>query len=244
MVRCQSYRYSCCAINKFSFNQSTEEGLKQAREAATMMKEHQLTEFGCAFTSCFRRAIKTLWIALEELDLMYIPIQQSWHMNERMYGKLSGLSKSECANQFGEEQVKLWRRAYDVRPPPLPIDNKDHPIHDKKFKHLSQDQIPSTECLKDVVDRVIPFYESTILPKLKNENVLVVAHGSSIRALIKHLDKVSDKDIEEMDVPTAIPLLYQFDESMNVLSSKYLAPEEVVRAAQEAIKNQGKKTAK
>jgi 2,3-bisphosphoglycerate-dependent phosphoglycerate mutase len=181
-----------------------------------------------------KRAIKTLWIALEELDRTWLPVHKSWRINERMYGALQGLDKAETAAKHGEAQVKIWRRSYDIRPPALAPDSEYWPGKDRRYAGLSASELPATECLKDTVDRFMPYWESAIAPELRaGKRVLIAAHGNSLRALVKHLEGISDGDIAELNIPTAAPLLYQLDDDLRpVGKGRYLGdPEEAKRRA-------------
>jgi 2,3-bisphosphoglycerate-dependent phosphoglycerate mutase len=188
-----------------------------------------------------RRAIRTLWIALDAMDLMYLPVVHSWRLNERHYGALQGLNKAETAAKFGDEQVLIWRRAYAIAPDPLPAGDPRSPVNDPRYKHLKPEEIPATECLKDTVARVIPFWSDSIAPAIsRGRRVLVSAHGNSLRALIKFLDNVSDERIVELNVPTARPLVYELDASLKPIRNYYLGdPEEIARATA-AVAAQGK----
>src|SRR5260221_5038115 len=189
-------------------------GIEEAHRAAQLLKEEGV-ELDIAFTSVLKRAIRTLWIVLEDLDLMWIPVHRSYRINERMYGALQGLDKAETVARHGEAQVKLWRRSYDVRPPPLGPDSPYYPGRDRRYAQLSPDQIPTTECLKDTVERFLPYWESAIAPALRRgERVLIAAHGNSLRALVKHLQHISDSDIVELNIATAAPLLYHLDDDL------------------------------
>jgi len=198
-------------------------GVEEARNAAVALRAEKL-EFDVAFTSLLKRAVKTLWIVLEELDLMWIPIHSSYRINERMYGGLQGLNKAETAARHSEAQVKIWRRSYDVRPPPLDRDSPYWPGRDPRYRNLSPAEIPATECLKDTVERFLPYWQSHIVPALQQgERVLIAAHGNSLRALVKHLDEISDADIVELNIPTGVPLYYELDDSLKpVKPGRYL----------------------
>lgn len=218
----------------------TPKGEEEARAGGRALKENGFV-FDLAYTSVLRRAIKTLWIVLEELGLEWIPVYNAWQLNERHYGALQGLNKSEMAQKYGEEQVKLWRRSYDVPPPPLDWNDERHPRFDPRYAGLTKEQLPSSECLKDTVNRMLPYWHSTIAPTVKSgKRVLIVAHGNSLRALVKYLDNISDQDIVSLNIPTGIPLIYVLDEDLKPLKSYYLADEETVKAAAQAVADQGK----
>jgi 2,3-bisphosphoglycerate-dependent phosphoglycerate mutase len=189
-----------------------------------------------------KRAIKTLWIVLEQLDLMWIPVVRSWRVNERMYGALQGLNKSETTARHGEEQVKIWRRSYDVPPPPLEESSEYWPARDPRYAKLSPTELPRSECLKDTVERFLPFWESDIAPAIRRgERVLIAAHGNSLRALVKHLDSVSDEDIVELNIPTGIPLVYELDANLKPLKPRYyLGDPEAAERAAKAVAHQTK----
>ncbi|MCX8093221.1 MAG: 2,3-diphosphoglycerate-dependent phosphoglycerate mutase [Candidatus Goldbacteria bacterium] len=218
----------------------SDKGKEEAKKAGQTLKKEGYT-FDIAYTSVLKRAIRTLWIILDEMDLMWIPVVRSWRLNERMYGALQGLNKSEMAAKHGEEQVLIWRRSYDVPPPPLTKDDPMYPGKDPKYKDLKENEIPLTECLKDTVARVMPYWNETIAPMIKSgKKVLIAAHGNSLRALVKYLDNVSDKDIVSMNIPTGIPLVYELDDNLKPLNRYYLGDPEEVKKAMEAVANQGK----
>jgi 2,3-bisphosphoglycerate-dependent phosphoglycerate mutase len=218
----------------------TETGRDQAWQAGQLLKEKGYV-FDLAFTSLLKRAIRTLWLTLDALDQMYIPVHNNWRLNERHYGNLQGLNKSETAAKFGDEQVLIWRRAYAIAPEPLDLDDPRHPRFDGRYSRLSPEQLPATECLKDTVDRVLPFWNETIAPSIRlGRRVLISAHGNSLRALIKHLDSVSDEDIVAMNIPTGQPLVYELDENLKSTGHYYLADPAVIEAAMAAVAAQGK----
>jgi 2,3-bisphosphoglycerate-dependent phosphoglycerate mutase len=195
-----------------------------------------------AYTSVLKRAIRTLWIVLDEMDLMWIPVHRSWRLNERHYGALQGLDKSETAAKFGEDQVKIWRRSYDIRPPALTPDDERFPGRDPRYAHLSKDELPLTECLKDTVERFLPYWRETIAPDVKAEKkVVIAAHGNSLRALVKYLDDMSDEEIVELNIPTGMPLVYELDKDLKPLDRYYIGDPEKVKAAMDAVAAQGKK---
>ena len=216
----------------------TEKGRDEAVQAGRLLAKEGFV-FDVAFTSVLKRAIKTLWIALEEMDLMWIPVHNSWRLNERHYGALQGLNKRETALKYGEQQVHLWRRSYDVPPPALEPNDERHPRFDRRYAGLTPKELPATESLKDTYDRVLPFWHGTIVPEIRSgKRLLISAHGNTIRALVKYLDGLSDQEITALNVPTGIPLVYELDEELRVLKHYYLADEEAVRAAQEAVAHQ------
>ena len=218
----------------------SEKGVAEAREAARALKDGGY-RFDLAFTSVLKRAIKTLWIVLEDMDLMWIPVTRSWRLNERHYGALQGLNKAETAAKFGEAQVKIWRRSYSDRPPALEPGDERFPGRDPRYAALTKNELPLTECLKDTVARVMPYWERTIAPEVKaGRNVLVAAHGNSLRALVKYLDGVSDDDIVELNIPTGIPLVYELDTKLAPTNRFYLGDADTVAAAQAAVASQGK----
>ena len=218
----------------------SEKGMEEARNAGKLLKAEGF-EFDAAYTSVLKRAIKTLWLALEELYEMWIPVTRDWHLNERHYGALQGYNKAEMAAQVGEAQVKIWRRSYDVPPPALKSDDPRFPGSERRYASLSADELPLTECLKDTVARVLPYWEGVICPEIKaGKRIIIAAHGNSLRALVKHLDNISDDDIIGLNIPTGIPLVYELDEDMRPISHRYLGDEEAAKAAAEAVANQGK----
>jgi 2,3-bisphosphoglycerate-dependent phosphoglycerate mutase len=213
-------------------------GIKEATEAGKiLMREGYL--FDVAFTSVLQRAIKTLWITLEEMDLMWIPVYRSWRLNERHYGALQGFNKSETAEKHGMEQVKIWRRSYDIPPPALVGDDPRHPSKDPRYAGLKSSDLPLTESLKDTVARFLPYWHETISPVVRQgERVLIAAHGNSLRALVKFLDNVSEQKIVGLNIPTGIPLVYELDDDLMPLRSFYLGDPEVVKKAAEAVAEQ------
>jgi len=215
-------------------------GVEEAQNAGKMLKENGY-QFDVAFTSVLKRAIKTLYYVQEALDLHWIPVHRHWRLNERMYGGLQGLNKSETAAKHGEEQVKVWRRSYDVPPPPVDEHSAHYPGNDPKYKYVDIRLLPKTECLKDTVARALPYWYDVIVPHIKKgDRVLITAHGNSIRALVKYLDSMSDADIMELNIPTGIPLVYELDEQLKPIKHYYLASEEEVKAAIAKVANQGK----
>ena len=213
-------------------------GRVEAIQAGQQLIREKLT-FDIAFTSVLKRAIRTLWIILDEMDLMWIPVERSWRLNERHYGALQGLNKAQTAERHGAEQVKIWRRSYDIPPPPLEPNDQRHARFDPRYKNLKPSEIPSTESLKDTLARVMPFWEGRIAPELTaNRSVLIVAHGNSQRALVKMLDGMSDQEIVEYNIPTGVPLLYELDAKLQKVSSRYLGDAEAIRKAAEEVKRQ------
>jgi len=218
----------------------SERGVVEAHQAGKRLAEEGYT-FDVAFTSVLKRAIRTLWIVLDELDLMWIPVYRSWRLNERHYGALQGLNKAETAAKYGEEQVYIWRRSYDVRPPALETSDERYPGHDQRYQDLAPEDIPATECLKDTVARFLPYWHETIAPAIREgRRVVIAAHGNSLRALVKYLDNISDEDIPGLNIPTGIPLVYELDGDLNAVQHYYLADAEAVKKAQQAVANQGK----
>ncbi len=195
-----------------------------------------------AFTSVLKRAIRTLWIMLDEMDRMWLPVERSWRLNERHYGALQGLDKAQTTALHGEAQVKIWRRSYDIPPPPLAADDERHPRFDPRYAGLDPRELPATESLKDTLARVLPFWQARIAPELRSgRNVMVVAHGNSLRAMVKMLDNVSEAAITELNIPTGVPLLYELDAALQPLSSRYLGDPAAIAAAAEAVKRQSEK---
>jgi len=218
----------------------SEKGIEEAKKGGRILKENGYV-FDVAFTSVLKRAINTLHIILAEMDLLWIPEYKHWRLNERHYGALQGLNKAEMAEKYGEEQVKIWRRSYDVPPPPLTKDDPRYPGHDPRYKDLKEEEIPLCESLKDTVARVLPYWNEVIAPTIKEgKRVIIAAHGNSIRALVKYLDNISDQDIVEVNIPTGIPLVYELDENLKPINKYYLGDPEEVRKAIEAVAAQGK----
>ncbi|MFC4297599.1 MAG: 2,3-diphosphoglycerate-dependent phosphoglycerate mutase [Castellaniella sp.] len=218
----------------------TDTGREQARMAGELLRE-QGYEFDLAYASVLKRAIRTLWIALDAMDAMHTPIGLHWRLNERHYGALQGLNKAETAARYGEAQVLQWRRAYAIAPDPLAEDDPRHPRFDPRYKRVPAAELPATECLRDTVDRVVPFWNESIAPAIRSgRRVLVSAHGNSLRALIKHLDGISEEDIIALNIPTGQPLVYELDDDLRPLRHYYLGDEEQIRAAMQAVANQGK----
>ena len=218
----------------------TDTGREQARQAGELLKREGF-EFDMAFSSVLKRAIRTLWITLDEMDAMHTPITLDWHLNERHYGALQGLNKAETAAKYGDEQVLVWRRAYAIAPNPLDADDPRHPRFDNRYANVPAQSLPATECLRDTVDRVVPFWNEAIAPAIKaGGRVLVAAHGNSLRALIKHLDSVSDTDIVGVNIPTGQPLVYELDADLKPLRHYYLGDADEIQAAMAAVAAQGK----
>jgi 2,3-bisphosphoglycerate-dependent phosphoglycerate mutase len=218
----------------------SERGREEAREAGRLLREGGYA-FDVAFTSVLKRAVRTLWIALDEMDLMWLPVRNSWRLNERHYGALQGLNKAETAAKFGDDQVKIWRRSYDIPPPPLDPADARNPRNDRRYGALAPAELPLTECLKDTVARFLPLWNQAIAPEVRaGQRVLIAAHGNSLRALIKYLDDVSERDIVELNVPTGIPLVYELDANLRPLRHYYLGDPERVAAAVHAVAAQGK----
>lgn len=216
-------------------------GRQEAHEAGELLKAEGFT-FDITYTSVLKRAIRTLWIVLDEMDLLWLPIHNHWRLNERHYGALQGLNKAEMAEKFGEQQVKIWRRSYDVPPPALDKSHPGYPGHDPRYRSLTEAELPLTECLKDTVNRFLPLWHETIAPVIRSgQRVLIVAHGNSLRALVKYLDNISDQDIPELNIPTGIPLVYELDDNLRPLGSRYLGDPEKVKQATLSVANQAKK---
>jgi 2,3-bisphosphoglycerate-dependent phosphoglycerate mutase len=219
----------------------SEQGVKEAHDGGRLLREGGY-RFDLAFTSVLKRAIRTLWIALDELDQMYIPTINAWQLNERHYGTLQGLNKAEMAEKFGQEQVHLWRRSYDVPPPPLDLNDERHPRFDPRYAGVDAAQLPACESLELTLARVLPYWEEEIVPRLKRgEKLLIVAHGNSLRALVKHLDNISKEDIVELNIPTGIPLVYELDDHLRSIQHYYLGDPEAAKAAAEAVARQALK---
>jgi len=214
------------------------QGLEEAKEAGRLLKAEGIP-FDLAFTSVLKRAIRTLWITLDELDMMWLPVERSWRLNERHYGALQGLDKAQTVARHGAEQVKIWRRSYDIPPPPLATDHPQHPRFERRYAGVPAGEIPASESLKDTLARVLPFWNGRIRPELEaGRNVLVAAHGNSLRAMVKMLDGISDADIVELNIPTGVPLLYELDAKLQPVSSRYLGDAAAVKARAEAVARQ------
>ena len=216
----------------------TEQGKKEAEAAAKLFQDEGYT-FDMAYTSVLKRAIRTLWIVLDKMDLMWIPVTRSWRLNERHYGDLQGLDKAETAEKHGAEQVKIWRRSYATPPPPLPKDDDRLPTKDPRYAGIPENQLPDSEALKNTVDRFLPYWFDQIVPSIQaGKKVLICAHGNSLRALVKHLDQVSEEDILELNIPTGIPLVYELDSEMKAIKHYYLGDPEAAKKAADAVANQ------
>jgi len=219
----------------------SEKGIEEARAAGRFLKQKGFI-FDVAYTSVLKRAIKTLWLALEEMDQMWIPVHNHWRLNERHYGALQGLNKAETSAKFGEEQVQIWRRSYDVPPPPLAVNDPRHPGRDPRYVSLRPHDLPLTECLKDTVTRFLPYWHETIAPAIHaNKRVIIAAHGNSLRALVKYLDNISDAEIVELNIPTGIPLVYEMTDDLKPIKHYYLGDAEAVAKAAKAVAEQGKR---
>jgi 2,3-bisphosphoglycerate-dependent phosphoglycerate mutase len=219
----------------------SDKGRLEAREGGQVLKAEGYA-FDVAYTSVLKRAIRTLWTVLDEMDLMWIPVHRSWRLNERHYGALQGLNKAETAAKYGEDQVKIWRRSYDIPPPALTPEDERYPGHDPRYKSLTGAELPVTECLKDTVARFLPLWHETIAPSIRGgQRVLIAAHGNSLRALVKYLDNISEAEIVELNIPTGMPLVYELDDDLKPLNRYYLGDPEKVKAAMDAVAAQGKK---
>ncbi len=218
----------------------TDQGVAEAKQGAQVIEDAGLT-FDVAYTSVLKRAIRTLWIVLDGMDLMWIPVHRSWRLNERHYGALQGLNKTETAEKHGEDQVKIWRRSYDIPPPELPDGDERLPHNDRRYAEEDPTNLPKTESLKETVARFLPYWNETIVPVIKSgKRVLICAHGNSLRALVKHLDNISEADITELNIPTGIPLVYELDENLKPIKNYYLGDPEAAKKAAEAVANQAK----
>lgn len=215
-------------------------GLEEARNSGRLLQKERFV-FDIAFTSVLKRAIRTLWITLDEMDQMWIPIHHSWRLNERHYGALQGLNKAETATKYGEKQILIWRRSYDTQPPALTLDDTRYPGLDSRYQNLAKRDVPLTECLKDTVDRFLPYWSETIVPVIQfGRRVIIVAHGNSLRALVKYLDNISNQDILELNIPTGTPLVYELDDNLKPIQHYYLGDQVEIEKAKQAIANQGK----
>jgi len=217
-----------------------EKGLREAKAAGELLKKEGYS-FDRSFVSLLKRALRTNWMILDELDELWIPIERSWRLNERHYGSLQGLNKGETATKFGDDQVLIWRRSYDVPPPALEKNDERYPGHDRRYKSVAETDLPLTECLKDTVDRVLPYWHSEIAPAVKRgEKVLVTAHGNTLRALVKYFDNLSEEEVLALNIPTGIPLVYELDEELKPIRHYYLGDQEAIAAAAAAVASQGK----
>ena len=218
----------------------TPKGIDEAKESARLLNEGGYT-FDVAYTSLLKRAIRTLWIAMDGMDLMWLPVHRSWRLNERHYGALQGLNKAETAAQYGNEQVHIWRRSFATPPPPLTPDDPRHPARERRYAGLSPAELPVAESLKDTIDRFLPYWHGTIVPDIRaGKRVLIAAHGNSLRALIKHLDGISEEEIVGLNVPTGIPLVYELDADLKPIGRQYLGDPEAAKKAAEAVAKQGR----
>jgi len=218
----------------------SEKGLEEAKKAGNTLKKEGFV-FDVAFTSVLKRAIRTLWITLDTMDLMWIPVNNSWRLNERHYGALQGLNKSEMAAKFGEQQVLVWRRSYDIQPPALEKTDERYPGNDPRYKDLDPKDVPLAECLKDTVERFLPHWHNVIAPVVKSgKRVIIAAHGNSLRALVKYLDNIAEDKIVSLNIPTGMPLVYELDDDLKPIKSYYLGDPEEVKKAMESVANQGK----
>jgi 2,3-bisphosphoglycerate-dependent phosphoglycerate mutase len=219
----------------------TAQGCEEARQAGRELARESIVP-DVVFTSVLKRAIRTQWLMLDELDLLWLPVTRSWRLNERHYGALQGLNKAQTVALHGEAQVKNWRRSYDIRPPPLGLDDQRHPRFDRRYADVDAGDLPATESLKDTLTRVLPYWEQRIVPELRlGRQVLVVAHGNSLRALVKMLDRLSEQAVVELNIPTGVPLLYEFDDALQPRASRYLGDPAAIRAAAEAVRRQTEK---
>lgn len=211
------------------------QGLTEAQQAGLLLQAEGF-EFDKAYTSVLKRAVRTLWLVLDEMDLMWIPVERTWRLNERHYGALQGLNKKETADEYGAEQVHIWRRSYDTPPPALEHDDRRHPRFDPRYAKLDSEDLPSTESLKSTVDRFVPFWQDTIAPQIKDgQKILIVAHGNSLRALVQHLERLSEEEIMGLNIPTGIPLVYDLDENLKPVAKRYLGDPESAKRAAEAV---------
>jgi len=221
----------------------SDQGRREAAQAGRELLKEKL-EVDIAFTSVLKRAIRTLWLMLDEMDRMWVPVERSWRLNERHYGALQGLNKAQTVEKHGEAQVKIWRRSYDIPPPALATDDERHPRFDRRYAGVDPADLPATESLKETLARVLPYWHSRIAPELRSgRNVLVAAHGNSLRAMVKMLDNVSEGEITELNIPTGVPLLYELDKELKPLGSRYLGDPEAIAAAAEAVRRQTEKKA-
>lgn len=218
----------------------SDKGRVEAKAAGELLRGEGF-EFDIAYTSVLKRAIRTLDSILDEMDTMWLPVIKNWRLNERHYGNLQGLNKAETAAKYGDEQVHIWRRSYDIPPPPMEASDERNPRNDRRYNDLTDAEIPLTECLKDTVARFLPYWENEIAPKVRDgKRLIIAAHGNSLRALVKYLDGIADDEIVKLNIPTGVPLVYELDENLKPLKSYYLGDQDAIKAAQEAVANQGK----
>jgi len=218
----------------------SEKGIEEAKKAGKLMKEAGLT-FDLAYTSVLKRAVRTLWLALDEMDLMWIPVINSWRLNERHYGALQGLNKAETAAKYGDDKVLIWRRSYDIQPPALEKSDPRYPGHDPRYKDLTEEELPVTECLKDTVARFVPYWKDVIAPSIKaGKKVIIAAHGNSLRSLVKYLDNISEDEIVGLNIPTGVPLVYELDEELKPIRHYYLGDQAEIEKKISAVANQAK----
>jgi len=218
----------------------SDKGTEEAKNAGRLLAQEGY-QFDIAFTSVLKRAIRTLWSVLDGLDLMWIPVNRSWRLNERHYGALQGLNKAETAAKYGDDQVLIWRRSYDIPPPALEKDDERYPGHDRRYQDLKESELPQTECLKDTVDRFLPYWHEVIAPTIRSgKRVVIAAHGNSLRALVKYLDNMSEEEVLKLNIPTGIPLVYELDDDLKPLRHYYLGNAEEIEKAMQAVANQGK----
>ena len=218
----------------------TIKGIEEAKSAGKLLRDEGFT-FNIAYTSLLKRAIHTLWNVMDEMDLAWIQVDRSWRLNEKSYGALQGLNKAETAKKYGEDQVLLWRRSFDIRPPELDVADKRHPANELKYSTIDKSLLPATESLKDTIDRFLPYWHKTIKPSILNQQkVIIVAHGNSLRALVKYLDNLSDEEILDINIPTGIPLVYDLDANLKVNAKSYLGDQEAINQSINSVKNQGK----
>lgn len=216
------------------------EGVEEAHQAGKLLKEEGY-QFDLAYTSVLKRAIHTLWTVMDEVKQPWLPVIKDWHLNERHYGALTGLNKAETAKKYGDKQLQIWRRSYDTPPEPVADDSEYHPKHDARYKDIPTSELPATECLKDTVERFVPYFEKEILPNIKEgKRIIITAHGNSLRALVKYLDNISEEDIVNLNIPTAIPLVYELDNNGKPVKNYYLGDAEKAAAAANAVANQSK----
>ena len=219
----------------------SDKGVQEAKDAGKLLKEKGFN-FKLAYTSYLNRAIKTLWLVLEEMDLMWIPVYNTWRLNEKHYGNLQGLNKAEMAEKFGDEQVLLWRRSYDAPPPPIPLDDPRHPSHDQRYAGLKPEEIPATEALKDTEERIVPYWKSDISKSLQeHKEILVAAHGNSLRGIVKYLKDMGEDEILKFNIPTGIPYVFEFDDFMNLQKDNFIGDPEEIKNLMDSVANQAKK---